>query len=101
MFGDMMGKLQAMQQEVEASKKKLDNIQVQAEAGGDLVTITMSANKKVSEIILHESLKEEDLEMVEDLLITAFNRVIEKAEKISEQEMAKATKGMIPNIPGL
>lgn len=101
MFGDMMGKLQAMQQEVEASKKKLDGITVSAEAGGNLVTITMTANKKVKEIKLAESLAGEELEMMEDLLLTAFNRALEQAEKVAEKEMASSAKSILPNFPGL
>lgn len=101
MFGDMMGKLQAMQQEVEASKKKLDGIMVSAEAGGNLVNITITANKTVKEVKLAESLAGEELEMVEDLLVTAFNRAIEKAEKVTEKEMASSAKSILPNFPGL
>lgn len=101
MFGDMMGKLQAMQQEVAASKKKLDGIMVSAEAGGNLVNITMTANKKVKEVKLSESLACEELEMIEDLLVTAFNRAIDQAEKIAEKEMATSAKNIMPNIPGL
>lgn len=101
MFGDMMGKLQAMQQEVEVSKKKLDGILINAEAGGNLVKITMTANKTVKEVKLAESLAGEELEMVEDLLVTAFNRAIEKAEKVAEKEMASSAKSILPNFPGL
>jgi DNA-binding YbaB/EbfC family protein len=96
MFGDMMNKLQEMQAEVEKSKKRLDSITVEGEAQG--VKVIMNGNRKVTEIQLAEELMD-DKEALEDLLLTAFNRSLEKADKVNETEMAGAAKGIIPNMP--
>jgi hypothetical protein len=42
-----------------------------------------------------------DIEMLEDLLLAAANKALDDAGKMAQEEMAKATSGMLPNIPGL
>ena len=96
MFGDMMNKIQQMKEEVEKSKARLDTITVDAEAGG--IKLSMSGNRKVVNLSIPDELLT-DREALEDLLITALNRGIEKADKVNEAEMAGAAKGILPNMP--
>lgn len=96
MFGDMFNKLQQMKEEVEKSKQRLESISVDAEFNG--VKITMNGNRKLKDISIPAELLD-DKEALEDILITAFNRSLEKAEKVNEAEMAGAAKGILPNMP--
>lgn len=98
MFGDMMGKLQEMQQKTEEIKKRLDNINVEGDAENGRVTAVCTANRKIVSIHISEELKNSDKEELEDLVILAVNRALEKAEKIAEAEMAGAAKGMLPGF---
>lgn len=99
MFGDMMGKLQEMKQKSEEVKKRLDTISVTAEAENGLVKVVCTANKKVQSIeIADELINNPDKEQIEDLMILAINRAIEKAEKVSEAEMAGVARGMMPGM---
>ena len=43
----------------------------------------------------------EDVEMLEDLILAATNKALEEASRMAQEEIAKATSGMLPNIPGL
>ena len=100
MFGDMMGKLQEMQQKSQEVKKRLDSISVEGLAEGGKVRVSCNGNRKIKSIQLDESLfAAEKKEEVEDLILIASNRALEKAEKLAETEMAGVAKGIIPGMP--
>jgi DNA-binding YbaB/EbfC family protein len=99
MFGDMMGKLQEMQKKSEEVKARLDTISVDAEAENGLVKVVCTANRKITSVsIADELMKEGDKEQVEDLVLLATNRALEKAEKVAENEMQGVAKGMLPGF---
>lgn len=99
MFGDMMGKLQAMQQKMEESKRRLDNVYVDAESPSGLVKVTFTGNKKIKNISVDESLVSGgDKEELEDHLVLAINKGLEKAEQVWESEMKGMAGGLIPGI---
>lgn len=98
MFGDIMGKLQEMQQKSEEVKQRLETISVHAEAE-NLVKVTANGNKKVTSLTIDESLiKSGDIEQIEDLCMLAVNRAIEKADKVFQSEMQGVAKGMLPGM---
>ncbi|MDP4267386.1 MAG: YbaB/EbfC family nucleoid-associated protein [Bacteroidota bacterium] len=102
MFGDMMSKLKDAQKTMEETKKRLDTIYVDAEAENGKVKVTANGNKKIKDIVISEELlKENDKQALEDILVVAVNRALEKAEKVSEAEMQGIAKGILPNFPGL
>ena len=95
MFGDLMGNMQQQQENMAA---KLDEIIVEAEAGGGAVKIKATASRKILNISIDkEKLDWDDMEMVEDLVLTAINNVIEKA---SIKEAAESQKLMSQMLPG-
>ena len=93
-----MGKLQEMQQKTEEIKKRLDNINVEGDAENGKVRAVSTANRKIVSISIADELQNGDKEELEDLVILAVNRALEKAEKIAEAEMAGAAKGMLPGL---
>lgn len=98
MFGNMMGKLQEMQQKSEEVKQRLETISVHAEAE-NLVQVTVNGNKKITSLTIDESLiSNGDVEQIEDLCILAVNRAIEKADKVFQSEMQGVAKGMLPGM---
>ena len=102
MFGDlsgMMAKLKEAQQKIEATKLRLNTILIDGEAGNGLVKVTVTANRAVKNISISEELT--DKEEIEDLLVNALNKALEKANSISETELATAAKDGMPNIPGM
>jgi DNA-binding YbaB/EbfC family protein len=102
MFGDlsgMMAKLKDAQQKIEETKKRLNTVLVDGEAGNGMVKVTVTANRKVKNIFIDNELT--DKEEIEDLLIIALNKALDKANSINETELATAAKDGIPNIPGM
>jgi len=103
MFGDlsgMMDKLKEAQGKIEETKVRLNTVLVDGEAGNGLIKVTVSANREIRSINISDDLMNEK-EALEDYLIIALNKALEKANAINEAEMAAAAKDGLPNIPGL
>ncbi|MEI7811271.1 MAG: YbaB/EbfC family nucleoid-associated protein [Ignavibacteria bacterium] len=100
----MLKQVQKMQVELEKVQNELGNKSVTEEAGGGMVKATVSGKKKLISIqIDNEVIGGGDKEMLEDLVVAAVNKALDAADKMSEDEMAKVTKGMLPpgmGIPG-
>ena len=96
MFGKgMMKKLQAMQEQVEATKEKLNHIKLIGEANEGKVRVEANGNGQITNITVADSIgKEEAIE----LILIASNRALEQAERTKELEMAQSTKGLIPGM---
>lgn len=102
MFGDlsgMMGRLKEAQKKIEETKKRLDTVLVDTEAGNGKVKVTITANRAVKDIQISEDLT--DNEEIADYLILALNEALTKANTINETELAAAAKDGLPNIPGM
>jgi hypothetical protein len=96
MFGKgMMKKLQAMQQQVEETKAKLNNIKLIGEAMEGKVRVEVNGNSIITDIKVNGDLNKD--EMI-DLIIVAANRAIEQAERTKEMEMAQSAKGILPGM---
>lgn len=101
MFGDMMnmmGKLKETQQKVEETKKRLDFVLLDEKSQDGLLEVTITANRKIKNISIHEELLT-DKERLEDYLITTLNKAIDKATTVHETELAAVAKEGLPNIP--
>ena len=100
MIGDFMGKMQEAQQQMEETKRRLENIFVDAEVENGLVKIRANANLLITNISISDELLK-DKEALEDLIITATNKVLKEAKEVQEVEMSKVAQGMLPNLGGL
>ena len=103
MFGDMMGmmnKLKETQAKVEATKQRLNTVLIDEESSDKKLKVTITANRTIKSIFIDDDLLE-DKEMLEDYLILALNRAIERASSVNEAEIAAVAKEGLPNIPGL
>lgn len=99
-MGNMMKQVQKMQKEMEKMQSDLDEMEIEASAGGGVVTAKVNGKKELVEIKIDESIVDpEDVDMLEDLIMAAINEAMRMAEEKMAKEMQKVTGGM--NIPGL
>ena len=91
----LMRQAQKMQQDILKAQEELAETEVVATAGGGMVEVTMTCDKKlVSLKIKPEAVDPDDVEMLEDLIIAAVNEAIITAEKTSEEKMGPLSGGM-------
>jgi nucleoid-associated protein EbfC len=93
----MAGNVQA---ELQKAQDGLDKIEVEGAAGGGLVKVRASAKGRVIGVEIDDSLlNTSEKQMLEDLIIAAFNDARGKADAASNAEMSKMTAGL-PLPPG-
>lgn len=97
---DIMAMAQNVQAELQKAQASLDTIEVEGAAGGGLVKVRASAKGRIIGLSIDDSLiVPADKQMLEDLVVAAFNDARAKADAVSGAEMSKMSAG-IPLPPG-
>ena len=99
-MNNMIKQAQKMQQNMLKMQEEIEQSEFEATAGGGAVCVKMSGKKELSEVkIKPEAVDPDDVEMLEDLILTAVNDVIKQVDNASASKMSSITGGL--NIPGL
>ena len=96
-FTDMLSKAKAMQTKMKEAQDAIKNIEVEGEAGGNLVRVTLTGDYEIKAINISEKAKNEPREIINDLIIAAYNNAKENLKKRSAEELSKVTGGL--NLP--
>ena len=98
--GNMMKKIQEMQENMERIQKEVEETEFSSTTGGGAVEVVVTGAHEITAIHLNpEVVDPEDVEMLEDLIISAANESIRKANEAMEKGMEQAKGGL--SIPGL
>lgn len=97
-LGNLMKQAQQMQEQMQNAQAELGNLEVQGEAGGGMVSLTMTCRHEVRKITIDPVLLGEDKDMLEDVLVAAFNDALRKVEKTTQEKYSGMTAGL--NLPG-
>ena len=96
-FKDMLSKAKAMQDKMKEAQEQIKKIEVEGKAGGNLVKVVLSGDYELKSIFISDEAKKEGQEIINDLIIAAYNNAKDNLKKKSAEELAKATGGL--NLP--
>ena len=98
--GNMMARLQKMQEEMAKTQAAVEESEFTASAGGGAIEVTVNGKHEVKAIKMQpEIVDPDDIDMLEDLLLATINEAMRKADEKMESEMGKLTGGL--SIPGM
>ena len=91
----LMQQARKMQEQMAKAQEELDEAEIEGSAGGGLVTVTVNGHGALIGIsIKPEAVDPDDIEMLEDLIIAAYNEAKEEAEEMKNEVMPSGTGGM-------
>ena len=94
----MMKKVQKMQADMMKLQGELKQRTLEVTAAGGAIKLEISGEKQIRSLkIAPEAIDPEDVEMLEDMLVAAFNEAVKKVDDMTSTEMSKVTGGM--NLP--
>ena len=96
-FSDMLSKAKAMQEKMQEVQEQIEKIEVEGVSGGNLVKVTLTGDYELKSIEITETAKKESQDIINDLIIAAFNNAKENLKKKSAEELSKVTGGL--NLP--
>jgi DNA-binding YbaB/EbfC family protein len=96
----MMQQAQQLQEQLLKAQQKLGESVVEVSSGGGAIKITVNGQQEIKSVkIAPEVVSADDIEMLEDLVLTAVNEAISKSQEMAAQQLSALTGGL--KIPGL
>ena len=96
----MIRQAQTMQDESTTLQEDIENREFSATSGGGAVSVVVTGKKTIKSLTINKEVVDpEDVEMLQDLVISAINEAVNQVESTTETEMSKITGGV--SLPGL
>ena len=99
-LGGLMKQAQMMQENMKKLQEQLGTMEVEGQAGGGKVKVTMTCKHEVKRVAIAPELAADDREMLEDLVTLAVNDAVRQVEATVQEKMGAVTAGM-PLPPGM
>jgi len=88
-FSDIISRAKKMQEKMKEVQESLKKIEVIGVSGGDLVKVTLTGDYEMKSIVVDENAKKEKDEIINDLIVAAYNDAKEKLRKKTSEEFNK------------
>mgnify|MGYP001603815670 CR=1 FL=1 len=96
-IGQLMKQAQQMQADMQKAQEEMANLTGTGESGAGMVKITMTCKHEVRALEIDDSLVGDDKEMLEDLIVAAFNDAVRRVEQTVQEKFSGMTSGL--NLP--
>jgi len=93
-IGQLMKQAQQMQADMKKAQEEMAELTVTGEAGAGMVRITMTCQHQVQALEIDDALVGDDKEMLEDLIIAAFNDAVRRVEKTIQEKFSGMASGL-------
>lgn len=93
----LMQQAQRMQEDMKRAQDEIAQMEVMGQAGGGLVSVTMSGRHEVRRVTIDRKMFADDPEMAEDLVAAAINDAVNRIAAVSQEKLGGLTAGM--NLP--
>lgn len=92
---NMMGQIQKLQEQLQEAQAKLAEETVTATAGGGAVKVTVTGDQRCRSVEIDpEVIKDGDAEMLQDLILTAFNSALDKSRELAAERLGPLAGGL-------
>jgi len=99
-MNQLMKQAQKMQQQMAEMQEELASKTLEVSSGGGAVKVTVSGEKKILDLVISPDVVDpDDVEMLQDLVMSAVNEALRQIEESANSQMSKLTGGL--NIPGM
>ncbi len=96
-IGNLMKQAQKMQASMQKVQEEIATMEIVGQAGGGLVSVTMTGKHEVRRIDIDDSLFEDDKDMLADLVAAAVNDAVRRVQEATQEKMSEVTSGL--NLP--
>ncbi|MDR1529902.1 MAG: YbaB/EbfC family nucleoid-associated protein [Burkholderiales bacterium] len=93
-LADLMKQAQKMQEAMQRAQEELAQMEIEGQSGAGMVRIMMTGRHEVRRVAIDTSLFGDDRDMIEDLLVAAFNDAIRKVEEATKEKMSPLSAGL-------
>ena len=99
-MNNLMKQAQKMQKQMMEKQEELQAKTLEMTSGGGAVKVVITGKKEIQELKINPDVVDpDDVEMLEDMILTAVNDAMKQIDELTEKEMAKVTGGM--KLPGM
>lgn len=95
----LLRQAQQLQAKLAKAQQELGDITMEASSGGGAVKVVIDGHQRIRSVMISPEIISEDIELLQDLVMTAVNEAIEKSQETASKRLSSLTGGL--NIPGL
>jgi len=102
-MANMLKQAREVQKRIEEVQTELEDLYIEAEAGGGMVKVVANGKQEILELTIDPEALEEEKELLEDLIISAVNKVLVKSQEESQNRLNAVAGNMLGGlkIPGM